>query len=358
MTLNVPSQDNTSTQDSTALSLSRRRLLARLAAERAELLWQILGLDERTLTQPPVFETGDWTVKDLLAHVAAWDRWQHGTMAALLAGEQPDFAAAEDWDTFNAAAVQAWRGQTLVEVVTELRSARDSWVAWLQDVPLPSFFQTRKVEDWDWTFPGCLAVQWEHDAEHAAQLARWRRTRAAEDAAPAEAGTTPTGTGPKVVLAAALHAARQEFLTSTALVPAAQRATRPVCGEWTLKDVVGHVADWEQVGVAGLRDIAGDRPPDGPTIPDIDAWNEERAATRRDQDWKTCWSDLHETRQGFLEILEELTPRDLQQTCRFPWGPAGTAYEWVHVFASHDREHAQGLRRATGAEQASDEPEQ
>ncbi|MFW6115986.1 MAG: DinB family protein [Chloroflexota bacterium] len=344
MTSSASMQDTPGNQNPTALALRRRRLLARLAAERAELLWQILGIDEQTLTQTPLFEAGDWTVKDLLAHVAAWDRWQHSTMAALLEGEQPDFAAAADWDAFNAAAVEAGRDRTLAEVLSELRNARGSWVAWLRSVPLPAFFQTRTMGEWDWTFPGCLEVQWDHDAEHAAQLARWREEQAAASAAPGD-------TGPRVVLAAALHAARDDLLCSSTLVPAPQRASRPVCGQWTLKDLIGHVPDWEQVGVSGLRDMAEGRPPSTPPVPDIDTWNRDHAAARRDQDWETCWSDLHETRERFLLILEKLTPATLEQSYGYPWGPTGTVYQWVRAFAAHDREHAQGLRRALADEE-------
>ena len=38
------------------LATWRAHLLARLAAERARLLWQFVGLDRRTLTKSPVFD--------------------------------------------------------------------------------------------------------------------------------------------------------------------------------------------------------------------------------------------------------------------------------------------------------------
>ena len=50
---------------------SRTDLLVWLAGERSDLLMQLVDLDERTLSQQAI--TGDWTAKDLLAHVAYWD---------------------------------------------------------------------------------------------------------------------------------------------------------------------------------------------------------------------------------------------------------------------------------------------
>lgn len=323
-------------------SARRHRLLARLAAERARLLWQLLGLDKKRLTRTPVFTDSCWTVKDILAHVAAWDRWEHRKMAAMLAGEDPDVAAVEDVDAFNAAAVNAWRDRSLPEVLAELHDAREAWIAWLQDVPLEAFFASREHQGWDWAFPNCLAVQWQHDAEHADQLAAWRKEIAVENDA-----------GPKHVLLATLNAARDEFLASLDLIPPTQRTSRPVCGHWTLKDLVGHVADWEQVGVKGLRDMAAGRSPDVAHIPDIEAWNAEHAAAREDQTWETCWEDLHKTREQLLDVLQGMNQGKIDRTYLFPWGPQGTAYEWVRVFATHDREHAHDLRQAARTEGAS-----
>ena len=63
---------------------SRTDLLAWLAAERSDLLMQLVDLDERTLSQQAV--TGGWTVKDLLAHVAYWDAFFARSVEMALAG--------------------------------------------------------------------------------------------------------------------------------------------------------------------------------------------------------------------------------------------------------------------------------
>jgi len=311
----------------------RRYLLARLAAERGALLEGLLGLEEPTLVARPVFD--DWSVKEILAHIAAWDRWEERTMRSMVAGETPDFSAVQDFAVSNAAFVAPWRDRSLEEVLAELMAARSDWVAWLKSLPDEEFFRPRAYSGHAWTFSEVpLQVQWEHDAEHAAQIARWR-----------EAGELKGRTGSPALLLAALEAAREELLAAAALVPAGERTSRAVCGDWTLKDLLGHVADWEWYGVAGLRQMAAGQPPDPEPIDTIQSWNEAHAEARRDQPWEMVWEDLHAARQAFLKVLEGMDQAAMAQPFPFAWGPRGTPYQWMAVFVRHDREHAHDLRR-------------
>jgi len=314
-------------------TIERAQLLARLAAERAGLLEQLIGLDERTLTDSPIFD--DWMVKDLLAHVAAWDRWELQEMKRMASGEAPDLTAVRDMDAFNAAVVAAWRDRTLAEVLTELQDARATWVSWLQALSEEEFFFRQRLFGCeDWSFPGCLEVQWRHDTEHAAQISAWR-----------EAEGLKVKAGPKAVLLAALAAARDELLTAAARVPPEERASRPVCGKWTLKDVLGHVADWEWLGVDGLREMAAGHAPQVEYVEDLDAWNQAHTEARRSQSWEAIWADFHAARQALMEVLHGMTQAHLERSFPSPWGSDLTPYRWTYVYLAHDREHAEGLRR-------------
>ena len=312
-------------------TIERAQLLARLAAERAGLLEQLIGLDEMALTESPIFD--DWTVKDLLAHIAAWDHWELREMRHMASGEILDLTEVRDTDAFNADVVAAWRDRTLAEVLAELQEARVTWVAWLQALPDEEFFRQHLFEGEDWSFPGCVEVQWRHDAEHAAQIAAWQKAEGLKGKI-----------GPKAVLLAALAAARDELLAAVALVPAEERVSRPVCGEWTLKDVLGHVADWEWLGVEGLRQMSAGHAPQVGHVEDIDAWNRAHSEARRDQPWEAVWTDLHAARQSLLEVIEKMSQAELGRSFPFPWGPEGTPYQWIRIYFAHDREHTQGLR--------------
>lgn len=91
----------------------RSCLMDRLAQGCNELLRQLPPLDRRNLTEESSLES--WTVGDLLAHVAAWDRWECSQIERLVAGEEPKHVAPE---RFNRA------------VVEEVRAARIPWLTW------------------------------------------------------------------------------------------------------------------------------------------------------------------------------------------------------------------------------------
>jgi hypothetical protein len=221
----------------------------------------------------------------------------------------------------------------------ELRAACGDWVTWLAQLPLEAFYRSRLYGGHDWRFATVpLPGRWAHDAHHAARIARWRETAAGL------AGKS----GPKAVLRAALAAARDELLAAIALLrePVEARATRPVCGHWTLQDVVGHLADWERLGAEGLRQMAAGRAPRVEHVADVDAWNAAHVQARQGQPWEVAWGDLVAARQALLSALGEMGEGDLGRTYPFPWGPEGTPYQWVAVYAQHDRSHARGLRGA------------
>jgi hypothetical protein len=147
----------------------------------------------------------------------------------------------------------------------------------------------------------------------------------------------------KQTLRAELDAARQELLAAIARIPGGERSSRPVCGAWTLQDVLGHIADWERLGADGLAQMAAGQAPHVEHVTDIDAWNAAQVDARRGQSWERVWEDLHKARRALTETLERMSQAELEQTYPFPWGPEGTPCRWIAVYVDHDRSHARGL---------------
>lgn len=322
------------------LAAWRRHLLARLAAERATFLRATMSLKEETLTTSPVVE--QWTAKDLLAHVGIWDAFQADRMSLVLDGRLDEIqkvGGEAGMAARNAELYERYRDVTLEQALAIALKERSGFLAMLARV---ADVDLHRELEFPWGWRTRMAVwaelRYHHDVEHATHLAQWR------ERLPQEARRQ---VGPNYLLRAYLKAARKEFIAAAALVPAAERDSRPVCGVWTLKDLVGHLTDWEKVGVDGLQQlVAGVTPEFDEPIPDFDSFNARNAAVRRDQTWEQVWDDFEATRQTLLDLFDQLTGDHLQRTFIARWGWSLNGYVWMLVWAGHDREHAIDLRGA------------
>lgn len=109
---------------------------------------------------------------------------------------------------------------------------------------------------------------------------------------------------------------------------------RPFIGEWSLKDIVGHVATWEAEVVTAIREL---REGQRPTLFDfeqaqIDRWNQDHVERKRDLNF---WSILEQLRGGrarLVEELEALSDEDLASE-------GSTYHRLVHSVLDHDRDH-------------------
>ncbi len=139
------------------------------------------------------------------------------------------------------------------------------------------------------------------------------------------------------MLVACLDAYRAALLATMALIPAAERETRPLCGVWTLRDVVGHLADWEVVCLGVMQQIAAGRSPELDYDGDTDAWNAAHVAARQGQPASAAWAGFEAARRSLLDLLDRLSEAELNRPVDGRWG--GTPYGWAYACLDHDREH-------------------
>jgi len=154
--------------------MKRDELLAALEAARARLDAALEGMSSEELTAPgPV---GDWSVKDLLAHVTSWDVDLLTNLGKIQRGQKP---GRTQWDKASIQAQnEAWHQELkdrplervladydgvhaqLLRVVSGLSDAElESPVAWLGGRPMYKYFIDHVVN---------------HEDEHATELAEWR----------------------------------------------------------------------------------------------------------------------------------------------------------------------------------------
>lgn len=156
------------------------------------------------------------------------------------------------------------------------------------------------------------------------------------------------GTGSKVILLTALEAARRDFNTSAALVTEPERETRTVCGIWTLKEVAGHLADWDDMFMKWMRIGLGEDVPQFPFNADGDAQNATMAEARKDKTWLENWADCQNTRQALIDKLEKIEEIEINRRYSGKRRTFPTVYHCAWSALEHYLDHAAILRRELG----------
>ena len=146
--------------------------LAELERTRAELLALLDGMDEAALSRKDV--VGAWSIKNVLAHLAAWERWVAGALPQRVAtGTTPaDFAErAENEDRFNEVEVAERERLTGAAQIAELIRLRAELVSYLRSLDAATVARKRPWDSWPGTIPAyVLESLREHEIEHIAAL--------------------------------------------------------------------------------------------------------------------------------------------------------------------------------------------
>ena len=156
---------------------ARKTAISRHRSDMKRLLQAARAVPARRRDEP-VYRV--WTLTDILAHVAAWDRWLLAAVDELLAGRRPRFGRTS---VFNKHAVDASRAQSYAEVVRDVGGAHKALMARLEQL---------SDEEWSWqarhrynwgdkspiTIASLLAYKYQgqtHYGGHAAEIEAWTR---------------------------------------------------------------------------------------------------------------------------------------------------------------------------------------
>ncbi|MFM8322860.1 MAG: DinB family protein [Chloroflexota bacterium] len=156
--------------------MNKDEILDALEDERERLLEAIDGLSDEQMQEPGV--TGEWSIKDLLHHVSAWEAELVKLLWQAARGEKPDSRLLNDdpVDDTNAQWQAIGRARPLDDVLDDLAAVRKQTIrrvdsladadfedpqryAWLKGSPL-----------WEWIRGDSFG----HEAEHTAEIKAWR----------------------------------------------------------------------------------------------------------------------------------------------------------------------------------------
>jgi len=147
----------------------KKRLLELLSQSHAATRSALEGIDPEIRVYPD----SDWRIRDIIGHIATWDREVAKSLRAFRVGKEyaiPD----HDETAFNEQAVLGQRELTTQQLFEEWEQAREEFMQAVEDIPLDQF-------------PGDLLYPWgdergtiahlvemmvEHDVEHRDEIVR------------------------------------------------------------------------------------------------------------------------------------------------------------------------------------------
>ena len=113
-----------------------------------------------------------------------------------------------------------------------------------------------------------------------------------------------------------------------------------VVGEWSIKDVLAHLADWEAhmpawMEAARRGDPVAEIEP-GLNWKQFGEFNQRIYARHRDQTPEEVLAYFHGTHRQFMEMVEAMPEDEMLAHGRYAFIGKGTIYNWLKAYANHD----------------------
>jgi len=160
--------------------MQRDEVVKALKESRTQMEAALAGLTETQMTDPGV--VGDWSVKDVLSHLIAWEAELVTLLAKARQGKppQPPARSQKDIDELNAKWYKENKNRPLDRVLADFHGVRKQT---LRQVEALSDEEINAPRPW---LRGEALLEWiegdgfGHEAEHAAQIVEWRKMKLGE----------------------------------------------------------------------------------------------------------------------------------------------------------------------------------
>ncbi len=147
--------------------MKKSEIAGRVEEAHVKLLRALDGLTEEEATR--VGLNAQWSVKDALAHIVAWELQGADTIGEIQAGTwKPQRLTKELIDNFNAHAVEVRRDFTMREVSDEFNAAHARMVSLIETLP-------DEIDESSPTYKFIEGVTFRHMTHHATQIEEWRQ---------------------------------------------------------------------------------------------------------------------------------------------------------------------------------------
>ncbi len=160
--------------------MNQSEVLSALHTHRAVLLAALDGLSDSAMQEPGVID--DWSVKDILTHLTAWEAELVARLAQARQGKKPantNLTPAQA-DELNAQWRKEYKNRPLDRVLADFRAVRGQTITQVESLAEEDLNDPKRYSWlggaplWEWIERDSFG---HHEAEHTAQIKAWRQRR-------------------------------------------------------------------------------------------------------------------------------------------------------------------------------------
>ncbi|MCI0709310.1 MAG: DinB family protein [Chloroflexi bacterium] len=113
--------------------------------------------------------------------------------------------------------------------------------------------------------------------------------------------------------------------------------------KWTIKEVLAHLAGWDEATTAALSSFIQGGKPDVAALKGRDAFNAESIAARAGLSLDEIFHDWEAQREQVVDTLTALPEKQLADVIAYPWGGSGSIANLLTELANHESTHAREI---------------
>lgn len=140
-----------------------------------------------------------------------------------------------------------------------------------------------------------------------------------------------------------LNYGHQTVMKTLEGLPADAWETKGVVGDWSVKDIMAHLASYEWVLVEVLQSLVNQKMPT-PTLKLMKKhgdFNNQQVALRQHKPWAEVLDEYEHNHARVMKLAQKIPPTTVRQKGVLPW--YGAEYDLedyiVYTFYGHKREH-------------------
>lgn len=110
---------------------------------------------------------------------------------------------------------------------------------------------------------------------------------------------------------------------------------------WTIKEVLAHLAGWDNSTIQALQSFKAGEPPQLTAMNGLDVYNSQSVAEHKELTLDQTVNEWESVRGQLLPLIEQLTDADLAALIVAPWGQSISVLQLLSIMVGHEEEHAE-----------------